>query len=428
MPAFPDTPSPGGRSRILVALALTVATGLAAGLGGLALSLLLHSIQHLAFGYSLDALVGKESFLDGVSAASPGRRLGILCLCGLVAGGGWWALYRFGRPLQGLAQLLKDEDPRPPPASTLIHALLQIVTVALGSPLGREVAPREIGAACSAWLSRKAGLDPEQRRILLACGAGAGLAAVYNVPLAGAVFTLEVLLLSFSWRTVAPAILSSVIAAMVAWPVLGNGAQYSLPPFVLSPSLLVWSLASGPLTGAAAYGFTRLAGRARAGAARGWRLPLFAVLNFAIVGALSMRYPALLGNGKGPAQAGFDNTLGVGVAATLMLLKVAVSCSSLRAGASGGLLTPGLSIGAMLAIATGGGWSLFWPGVPSGEFALVGAASFLAASMRMPLTAVVLVLELTHAPYAALPPILLAVAGAIASFQRCAAVSATVKP
>jgi H+/Cl- antiporter ClcA len=404
-------------ARVGLLLALTLGTGLAAGLGGLALSLLLHAVQHLAFGYSPGTLTGKISFLAGVSAASPERRLGVLCLCGLVAGGGWWALYRFGRPLQGLPALLKSDDPRPPPGSTLLHAVLQIVTVALGSPLGREVAPREIGASFSAWMTRHAGLPPEQRRLLLACGAGAGLAAVYNVPLAGAVFTLEVLLVSLSWRAVAPALLTSTIAAMVAWPVLGNEAQYTLPAFVLSPSLLVWSLLMGPITGAAAFGFIRLSGRARARAARGWRLPLLALLNFTVVGVLAMRYPALLGNGKGPAQAGFDNGLGTSLAASLLLLKVAVSCSSLRAGASGGLLTPGLSIGAMLAIVVGAGWDQLWPGVPSGAFALVGAAAFLAASMRMPVTAVVLILELTRAPFGALPPILLAVAGAVATCQ-----------
>src|ERR1700676_3634540 len=95
---------------------------------------------------------------------------------------------------------------RMPFAATTVHALLQIVTVALGSPLGREVAPREIGAALAGWLSDRAGLAAEDSRIMVACGAGAGLAAVYNVPIGGALFALEVLLGTFD--------LSAVIIAL----------------------------------------------------------------------------------------------------------------------------------------------------------------------------------------------------------------------
>jgi H+/Cl- antiporter ClcA len=85
-----------------------------------------------------------------------------------------------------------------PAGTTTIHALLQIVTVALG-PLGREVAPREMGALGAGMVARKLGLLADETRTLVACGAGAGLAAVYNVPLAGALFSLEVML-SFSWE------------------------------------------------------------------------------------------------------------------------------------------------------------------------------------------------------------------------------------
>src|SRR6266481_7041618 len=99
---------------------------------------------------------------------------------------------------------------------TLTHAILQIVTVGLGSPLGREVAPRELGAALTTKLSARANLTPEGTRIMIACGAGAGLAAVYNVPLGGALFTLEVLLGPFSLPSSAAALATCVISTLVA--------------------------------------------------------------------------------------------------------------------------------------------------------------------------------------------------------------------
>jgi H+/Cl- antiporter ClcA len=127
------------------------------------------------------------------------------------------AALQFGRPLVSVKAAVGRDVPgqHMPFFATTAHALLQIVIVALGSPLGREVAPREMGAVLAIWLSSRAGLTPEERRILIACGAGAGLAAVYNVPLGGAVFILEVLLGTFAPRAVIPAIITLVVAAMV---------------------------------------------------------------------------------------------------------------------------------------------------------------------------------------------------------------------
>jgi H+/Cl- antiporter ClcA len=125
---------------------ITALVGLGAGIGGMSLALLLHAVQHIAYGYSLDTLVGRESFLEGVTAASPERRLIVLSVAGVIAGIGWWCLYRYGKPLMSIRKAVIADDPRMPVISTITHVVLQIVTVAMGSPLGREVAPREIAA------------------------------------------------------------------------------------------------------------------------------------------------------------------------------------------------------------------------------------------------------------------------------------------
>lgn len=397
--------------------AVTILTGVGAGVGGMLLALLLHAIQHVAYGYSLAHLVGAESFLAGVTDAEPLRRLAVLIVCGLVAGGGWWALYRFGQPLVSIRRAVRAADPRMPFVSTTVHALLQIVTVALGSPLGREVAPREIGSLLAGRLARCAGLSPADCRLMVACGAGAGLAAVYNVPLGGAVFVLEVLLGTFELRALVVAVVTSAIAAAVAWIGLGNEHQYTVPTFALSTPLVAWSIVCGPLFGFAAYGFVRLTTRARADAPKGRLLPVLSLVNFAVIGVLAMWFPQLLGNGKGPASLGFDGTLTLGLAATLLVLKVLIEAASLRAGAEGGLLTPGLANGALLGVVLGGVWSLVWPGASIGGCALIGATAFLAASMQMPITAVVLLLEFTRVNHDSLVPMLLAVAGSLVAYR-----------
>ncbi|WP_419689357.1 chloride channel protein [Burkholderia theae] len=416
LPSAPASSPPPASPFARVAV-VTILTGVGAGLGGMLLALLLHAIQHVAYGYSVAHVIGTESFLTGVTGADPLRRLAVLIVCGIVAGGGWWALYRYGRPLVSIRRAVRAADPRMPFVSTTIHALLQIVTVALGSPLGREVAPREIGSLLAGRLAHRAGLTPDDCRLMVACGAGAGLAAVYNVPLGGAIFVLEVLLGTFELRALIVAVVTSAIAAAVAWIGLGNEHQYTVPAFALSTPLVAWSIVCGPLFGFAAYGFVRLTTRARANAPKDWRLPVFAFVNFAVIGVLAMWLPQLLGNGKGPASLGFDGTLTIGLAAALLVLKVLIEAGSLRAGAEGGLLTPGLANGALFGVVLGGLWSLVWPGASIGGCALVGATAFLAASMQMPITAVVLLLEFTRADHDSLVPMLLAVAGSLVAYR-----------
>ncbi|MDR8030852.1 chloride channel protein [Burkholderia cenocepacia] len=416
LPSAPAASSPPVSPFARMAV-VTVLTGIGAGLGGMLLALLLHAIQHLAYGYGIAHVIGSESFLSGVTGAEPLRRLAVLTVCGIVAGGGWWALYRYGRPLVSIRRAVRAADPRMPFVSTTVHALLQIVTVALGSPLGREVAPREIGSLLAGRFAHAARLTPDDCRLMVACGAGAGLAAVYNVPLGGAIFVLEVLLGTFEMRALIVAVVTSAIAAIVAWLGLGNEHQYTVPAFVLSTPLVAWSIVCGPLFGFAAYGFVRLTTRARANAPKDWRLPVFALLSFAVIGVLSMGFPQLLGNGKGPASLGFDGTLTIGLAAVLLVLKVLIEAGSLRAGAEGGLLTPGLANGALLGVVLGGLWSIVWPGASLGGCALIGATAFLAASMQMPITAVVLLLEFTRANHDCLVPMLLAVAGSLVAYR-----------
>jgi H+/Cl- antiporter ClcA len=400
--------------------AFTVAVGITSGLCGMGLGLLLRFIQHRTFGYRLHLFVSNESFLEGVTAASPSRRLVALCACGVIAGIGWWALSRFGRPLVSIGNAVKDSESRMPLLSTILHDLLQIVTAALGSPLGREIAPRECGAVVASWLSDRVGLSTENRRIMIACGAGAGLAAVYNVPLSGALFTLEVLLGTLAFSAAMPAIATSSIAAIVAWIGLGDARQYSLPNLVISPSLILWSIVTGPLFGWSAYWFVRAAGAVHARAPQDWRRLTWCAAVFPLIGLIAVIFPQILGNGKGLAQAAFDNDLGPGLAAALLILKVIVTLGALRAGTAGGLLTPGLAVGASLASILGALWNHVWPGEPVGAFAIVGSAAFLASSMTMPFTAIALMLEFTRVSLDFLVPISLAVVGSICVFHLCA--------
>jgi H+/Cl- antiporter ClcA len=394
-------------------IAATIFTGVLAGLAGILLVLLLRIVQQFAYGYS------DESFLLGVTAATPGHRILVLLSCGLLAGAGWYGLNSLGRPLISVEAATSAPARAFPAIETLGNAVLQIITVALGSPLGREGAPREVGGLLAQWLATTFRLSAQESGSLIACGAGAGLAAVYDVPLAGALFTLEVLLRSYRPPDIAAALATSVIAALVAWLGLGNVIQYPVPSLSIDASLIAWSLTVGPLLGVAAHLFRR-AGTVVARMSPGdWRLLPANLLAFLFIGLLAVYYPQILGNGRGPIQLSLADDLTMSLAATLLVLRVVVTMAALAAGARGGLLTPSLTIGTLLAILLGELWSKLWPGPPLAAFAVIGGTAFLAAARSMPLTAIVLMLEFTRVGQDFLFPMAIAVSGSLFADSLC---------
>lgn len=405
-------------SSIATLLWVTIVVGIASGITGMLLAMLLHYLQHLAFGYSPLHIIDNESFLEGVRASSPQRRVVVLTICGVIAGVGWAAIHRFGKPLVSIVEALKTNKIMPPLA-TILHALLQIITIALGSPLGREVAPREISAVFAAWLSSRAGLSLKQIKIFIACGAGAGLAAVYNVPFGGAIFVAEVLLCSFSWSIIVPALMTSAIAVIVSWWGLGNVPLYHVPELGSNYALIIWSCVTGPVFGVAAFGFMHIATRARAAAPRTWNIILTCLLNFVMIGFFAIYFPSLLGNGKSLAQVEFSNSVGIALSTLLLLLRCIIVWSSLRAGAQGGLLTPSLANGALMGVILGGLWNIMLPTVSVEAFAIIGATAFLATAQKMPITAIVLLFELTRVDLSFLIPMMLAVSGSIGMCHLC---------
>lgn len=400
-----------------------VAVGVLAGLAGVAITVVLHLVQHLAFGYT------ENTFLIGVQRASYLRRVGALTLGGLVVALGWWWHRRHvDREDVSVTRAVREPDRPMPVRATFIDALLQEVAVGVGASLGREGAPRQAAAALAGWLAARFHLSNAHRRLLIASGAGAGLAVVYNVPLAGAAFTLEVLLVSRAWRDLITALISATVATAVGWPVLSMHPTYTVAAVQVSWPVAVCALIIGPLAGVLGVAFTRFMTRARTHAPTGPLALVTVVLGFAALGMMAIAYPQLLGNGKGSAELAFNGAMGLGLAATLTLLKPVATGGCLGAGAIGGLLTPALATGATFGLAAGQVWSQVWPGGMAGAYALIGAAAVLAVTQRAPVTAVLIVLELTHTGLQLLAPMIVAVLLAVFVARRLSAVGVKATP
>ncbi len=212
-----------------------------------------------------------------------------------------------------------------------------------------------------------------------------------------------------------PAIACSWIATATAWLYLPDRATYlDIPSYHFTTSILVWALLVGPVIGLVCSGYIRLIGWVSHHRVTGGRILVSLPLALFMLGLIGIEYPQLFGNGKDMAHSAFLGEGGFALLFALFILKPLVTALCLGSGASGGLVTPTLSTGAVLGGLLGSAWSLAWPGSPAGAFAMVGAVAMLGASMQAPLTALALVLELTHSGFDVMVPMMAATVTATA--------------
>jgi H+/Cl- antiporter ClcA len=369
-----------------------MAIGLLAGLAGAATTLVLHAVEHVTYHYTFGTL------LDGVTESSPVRRAVGPMIGGALAGLGWWLLRRRTR-----VPALTDAINAPGPMQRLalsIDAGLQVLLVGAGASLGREGAPRQFAAALGDLGTSRLTLTAEDRRVLLGCAAGAGLAAVYSVPMGGALFAIQIVLGAWSLRIVGTALITSSIAVAVAAPVTHLDVPLQWPALHLSYLLTGFAILLAPLALAVGRGFNRLMDYAKAHrVGDSWLLiPAIAAAGL-LIGVLSHRWPELPGNGKSVLTVSVTHGLTLASAAIILFLKPLLTAAFLRAGAVGGLLTPALATGAamgsVVAIAVNT-WTPLAISVPA--VSLACAAGVLAITQGAPAWAALFVWELARPP------------------------------
>jgi H+/Cl- antiporter ClcA len=381
-----------------------VLTGAGTGLAASALTGLLELVQHIMWGGA------GLNLLQAASQAVPWRHVTILLGAGLLTGAGQFLLTRLSSANGiDITAAIWFHAGRLPLLRTAISAVLSVVIVGMGTALGREGAPKQAGAVIANLMSDRVRLSDEERRLLVACGAGAGMAAAYGVPVGGALFALEVLRGALALRFVLPALVTALVATGVSWVFLPDAPTYIIPAFQGSLSSAGWALMAGPIVGLISVIYVRAVAWADAHRPKGWRRILAPVIALTILGVASIPLPQLLGNGRDITELAFAGQIGPLLLGVLFLLRPAATILCLGSGAPGGLFTPSLAMGAMLGGVLGLPWAWLWPGVPPGLFALLGAAGMLAATTQGPISAIVLIMELTGYARGAIVPLLIVV-------------------
>lgn len=317
---------------------------------------------------------------------------------------------------QGTSNLLEAVavgDGRLPFRTSLIKGASSIISIGSGASIGREGAITQLTAMLASKLGQVAGWPPYRLRLLVACGAAAGIAAPYNAPISGAVFAAWIVLGNFSMTLFAPLVLSSVVACVVSRSLFGIHATYSAPEFEFTrlsqlPLFVGVGLMSGVL-GATFLKLLRLSGslfqRMKI------RLCYRMLAGGLVVGLIAMAYPEAWGNGAEAANRVLHGLEGEPVLLMLLGLFVAkliATLATVGSGAVGGVFTPTLFLGTALGSLCGelahrAGFGL---AVPTPAFALVGMGGVLAATTHSPLLAMIMVFEISL-NYSLMPALML---------------------
>jgi H+/Cl- antiporter ClcA len=396
---IPSSLASPGAARFWLAVGLIGAT---TGLAAAALTRLLEVIQRTAWRGS------GTNLLESARQASALRHIVVLLAAGILTGVGQVLLKHLSSG-NGIdtTEAIWFHAGRMPALRTLGSALLSIFAVGMGASMGREGAPKQAGAVFANLFADAETLSDEQRRLLVACGAGAGMAAAYGVPLGGALFALEVMRGKLALRFVLPALFASLIATGVSWVALPDAPTYIIPSFTLSASVMLWVIVAAPIFAFGAILYVRLVRWADKKKPRGWQRFIAPSVALGVVGVVSVWFPEILGNGKDLSQLLFTDQVGGRLVLALLLLKPFATIICMRSGVPGGLFTPSLTFGALLGAALGHAWSMFWPGTPLGFFALLGAGAIVAATTQGPVSAVVLIMELTGRDRSFILPLIL---------------------
>ncbi len=294
-----------------------------------------------------------------------------------------------------------------------VKALASALCIGGGGSVGREGPIVQIGAALGSTFGGVFGVPESRRRVMVACGSAAGIAATFNAPLAGVFFAMELILTDFAARSFGMVVLSAVTASVIARTALGDHAFLALPTFHVQhvgEYLLFAGL--GVLAGAVGVGFTRVLYAVEDLCDWAWRGPewLRPAAGGLLLGLVLLALPQMYGVGYPVLGDGVAGRYTVEFLLILMAGKMIATSLTIGIGGSGGVFAPSLFVGAMLGAAFGQIGDLAAPGLvgPAGAYALVGMGAVFAGAARAPITAVVIMFELTG-EYSIILPLMVAI-------------------
>lgn len=298
------------------------------------------------------------------------------------------------------------------PMTVALRTVTAALTIGSGGSVGREAPIAQIGAAVGSAVGQFLRVSGERMRNLVGCGAAGGIAAVFNAPMGGVFFALEVLLGDFSMQTFPPIVIASVAAVSVSRAFLGNVLIFRVPQFHLAsfPQILICAVLGAACGGIAQWFIRSLDLTEKMFSSS--RIPVWlrAAVGGGITGIIAIKFPQVLGTDDLALDQALHGALPWVLLLGIGFAKIAATSFSLGSGGSGGILGPSLFIGGMIGALAGTAANGLFPASAGtvGGYTLIGMAAFLAPMVGAPLTAILILFEMTG-DYAIILPLLVAV-------------------
>jgi CIC family chloride channel protein len=298
-------------------------------------------------------------------------------------------------------------DGRIPIRHTLLRSLSSLATVGSGGSIGREGPMVQLAALCASLVGRFAHFPSSRMRLLVACGAAAGITSAYNAPIAGAFFVTEIVLGALVMESFGPVVVASVVANITMRELPGYKPAYEMPyfPEVAGVEIILF-VVLGVIAGLLAPQFLRLLELSKT-LFQKTRLPLPLRLGLGglLVGLLSVRVPEVWGNGYSVVNSLLHTDWLWSTVLIVMIYKIVATALTTGSGAVGGIFTPTLFVGAAIGFLFGDMAHALWPHAISQPFAyaMVGMGAFLAAATNAPLMAILMIFEMTLSYQVVLP-------------------------
>ena len=407
--ASPNEPSGDWRERLRRSVArgsggltfLALLTGAGAGLGAVAFRYMILGFTYLFTGHDDYSAAGHAS-----NPLLPGLGIWFVVLAPVVGGLIYGPLVsRFAPEARGhgvpeVMFAVNRQGGRMRPQVPVVKSLASAMCIGSGGSVGREGPIVQIGSALGSVTGQLMRVSESQLRLLVACGAAGGISATFNAPIAGVFFALELILRNFETRSFGLVVLSSVTADAIGRAVFGSHPFLSLPTFTFSSPLeLLLYAGLGVLATGVGLGFIRVLYSGEDIADRLWKGPewLRPAVGGVLLGLLLLAVPEMYGVGYPVLQNAVSGHYVILVLLGLLVAKVLATSTTMWIGGSGGVFAPSLFMGAMLGSAYGALAHDLMPhlAASAGAYGLVGMGAVFAACARAPITAVLIIFELT---------------------------------
>jgi chloride channel protein, CIC family len=386
----------------MVVAALVI--GILAGYGAVGFRLLIRLLQRMAWGdwvYSLDVVRGHSDWWILLVPAIGGALVAPLAY--------FWPREAKGHGVPEVMETVARSSGVMTAKTVLLRSVASALSISSGGSVGREGPIVQIGAAMGSIFGQWLKVSGRRLRTLVGCGAAAGIAATFNAPIAGPLFAVEIILGDFGVTQFSPIVIASVVSTVVSRHYLGDTPAFVAPKYGMAhPLELVFYLLLGLFAAAVAWAFVRVL--------YGFedicdRIPgpswILTPIGGLIVGAIGITRPEVFGGGYETIEAALRGDLTWMLLAALLGIKIFATAVTVGSGGSGGVFAPSLFVGATAGGLFGTVVTKIAPSITGepGAYALVGMGAVVAGATHAPITAILIIFELTH-DYGLIVPIM----------------------